>query len=101
MTVAAACPGCENEKAQTFQVDGLDCAAEVAVIEQQIGSLRGVCSVRASAVTGQATVIHTLEAGTVEAAFTRAGFHVREARQAAAVPAPTLVRPPVPVMLPA
>jgi Cd2+/Zn2+-exporting ATPase len=86
--MAAACPGCEGEKAQTFQVDGLDCAAEVALIEQHIGGLRGVCSVRVSAVTGQATVIHTLEAGSVEAAFTRAGFRVREARQGVTPPAP-------------
>ena len=88
MSTAAACPGCEGEKAQTFQVDGLDCAAEVAVIEQQIGGLPGVCSVRASAVTGQATVIHTLDPGSVEAAVVRAGFHVREARRPRAAHAP-------------
>jgi Cd2+/Zn2+-exporting ATPase len=88
LTGTAACPGCENEKAQTFLVDGLDCAAEVALIEQQIGTLPGVCSVRASAVTGQATVIHTLEGGAVEAAFVRAGFRVREARQHGPAPAP-------------
>jgi Cd2+/Zn2+-exporting ATPase len=82
------CPGCEGEKAQTFLVDGLDCAAEVALIEQHIGGLPGVCSVRASAVTGQATVIHTLEAGAVEAAFVRAGFRVREARRRHARPTP-------------
>ena len=88
MSTAAACPGCEGEKAQTFQVDGLDCASEVTLIEQQIGGLPGVCSVRASAVTGQATVIHTLDPGSVEAAFVRAGFHVREARQAPVTHAP-------------
>ncbi|HEY7509975.1 MAG TPA: heavy metal translocating P-type ATPase [Vicinamibacteria bacterium] len=88
MSGPVACPGCENEKAQTFVVDGLDCAAEVALIEQSIGTLPGVCSVRASAVSGQATVIHTLEGGAVEAAFVRAGFHVREARQAGPPPAP-------------
>jgi Cd2+/Zn2+-exporting ATPase len=89
----SACPGCEGEKAQTFLVDGLDCAAEVTLIERAIGGLPGVCSVRASAVTGQATVIHTLEAGHVEAAFVRAGFRVREARAAAspAVPAAATV----------
>jgi Cd2+/Zn2+-exporting ATPase len=88
VSTAAACPGCEGEKAQTFQVDGLDCAAEVTLIEQQIGGLPGVCSVRASAVTGQATVIHTLDPGSVEAAFVRAGFHVREARQPPVTHAP-------------
>jgi Cd2+/Zn2+-exporting ATPase len=85
---APACPGCEGEKAQTFQVDGLDCATEVALIEQQIGGLPGVCSVRASAVTGQATVIHTLAPGSVEAAFVRAGFQVREAKRHPAATAP-------------
>jgi Zn2+/Cd2+-exporting ATPase len=88
VSVSAACPGCEGEKAQTFHVEGLDCAAEVTLIERQIGSLPGVCSVRASAVTGQATVIHTLEAGRVEAAFVRAGFQVREAHARPATPAP-------------
>ncbi|HVR72588.1 MAG TPA: cation-translocating P-type ATPase [Vicinamibacteria bacterium] len=88
MSTAPACPGCEGEKAQTFLVDGLDCAAEVALIESEIGGLPGVCSVRASAVTGQATVIHTLVPGSVEAAFMRAGFRVREARQRPATPSP-------------
>jgi Cd2+/Zn2+-exporting ATPase len=88
MTTPTACPGCEGEKAQTFLVDGLDCAAEVALIERQIGSLPGVCSVRASAVTGQATVIHTLDGEAVEAAFARAGFHVREAQRTGRAPAP-------------
>ena len=88
MSMAAACPGCENERAQTFQVEGLDCATEVALIEQQVGGMPGVCSVRASAVTGQATVIHTLQAGSVEAAFTRAGFRVSETRQSGATPVP-------------
>jgi len=88
VSTAVPCPGCEGEKAQTFQVDGLDCAAEVALIEQQIGRLAGVCSVRASALTGQATVIHTLESSSLEAAFARAGFHVRETRPHAAGRAP-------------
>jgi Zn2+/Cd2+-exporting ATPase len=88
VTTATPCPGCEGEKAQTFQVDGLDCAAEVTLIEEHIGRLPGVCSVRASALTGQATVIHTLDSSRLEAAFARAGFHARETRQAPAGRAP-------------
>jgi Cd2+/Zn2+-exporting ATPase len=77
---AAACPGCENERRQTFVVTGLDCAAEVALIEERLGALAGVCSVRASAVTGETIVVHTLEPGVVEGAFAAAGFPVREAQ---------------------
>jgi Zn2+/Cd2+-exporting ATPase len=80
---AAACPGCENERRQTFVVAGLDCAAEVALIEERLGALAGVCSVRASAVTGETVVVHTLEPGVVEGAFAAAGFPVREAASAA------------------
>jgi Cd2+/Zn2+-exporting ATPase len=80
---AAACPGCEHERRQTFVVAGLDCAAEVALIEERLGALPGVCSVRASAVTGETVVVHTLEPGVVEGAFAAAGFPVREAASAA------------------
>jgi Cd2+/Zn2+-exporting ATPase len=73
------CPGCEGERRQTFVVEGLDCAAEVALIEDRIGGLAGVCSLQASAVTGQATVVHTLGTGQLERAFQQAGFPVREA----------------------
>jgi Cd2+/Zn2+-exporting ATPase len=77
---AAACPGCEGERRQTFVVDGLDCAAEVALIEERVGALPGICSLTASAVTGQATVVHTLPPGRLEQAFVDAGFPVREAQ---------------------
>jgi Cd2+/Zn2+-exporting ATPase len=78
----AACPGCENERTQVFQVEGLDCATEVALIEGRLGVLDGVCSVRASAVSGQAIVVHTLPAGSIEAALLQAGFRAHEARLA-------------------
>ena len=73
------CPGCEGEKSETFLVQGLDCATEAALIEGHLGKLPGVCSVRASPVTGRTTVIHTLESGTIEAALREAGFEAREA----------------------
>lgn len=75
----APCPGCDDERVQTFHVEGLDCAAEVATIEGQLARLPGVCSVRASAATGRATVVHTLAPGRVERALKEAGFRVREA----------------------
>ena len=81
------CPGCEGEVTQVFEVEGLDCAAEVTQIEDRLGALPGVCSVRASALTRRATVVHTLERGAIEQAFLRAGFHVRESRPAAGPPA--------------
>jgi Cd2+/Zn2+-exporting ATPase len=84
---AAPCPGCEGERRQTFVVEGLDCAAEVALIEERIGGLDGVCSVQASAVTGQATIVHTLAPGLVEQAFRQAGFPAREAVPEALTPA--------------
>jgi Zn2+/Cd2+-exporting ATPase len=84
---AAACPGCENETTQVFQVQGLDCASEVALIEQHLARVPGVCSVRASAVTGQATVVHTLEPGSVERLLAQVGLQAAEARRLAA-PAP-------------
>jgi Zn2+/Cd2+-exporting ATPase len=79
----AACPGCEGERRQTFVVTGLDCAAEVALIEERLGGLAGICSVRASAVTGETVVVHTLAPGVVEGAFAAAGFPVREAAEPA------------------
>ena len=82
MNQAAPCPGCEGERTQVFQVEGLDCATEVSLIEQHLGSLPGVCSVRASAVTGQATVIHTLEPGAVERALAQVGLRAQEQGQA-------------------
>jgi Zn2+/Cd2+-exporting ATPase len=81
------CPGCEGEITQVFEVEGLDCATEVTQIEDRLGALPGVCSVRASALTRRATVVHTLERGAVEQAFLRAGFRVRESRPAAGPPA--------------
>jgi Cd2+/Zn2+-exporting ATPase len=83
----AACPGCEGETTQVFQVEGLDCATEVSLIEQHLGRAPGVCSVRASAVTGQATVVHTLAPGAVEALLAQVGLQAREARRAPAPPA--------------
>jgi Cd2+/Zn2+-exporting ATPase len=64
-----------------FEVEGLDCAAEVALIEDRLRRLPGVCSARASAATGQATVVHTLEPGAVERALASAGFRARERRR--------------------
>jgi Cd2+/Zn2+-exporting ATPase len=69
-------------------VDGLDCAAEVALLEQSVGRLPGVCALRASPVSGSATVVHTLEPGRLERAFLEAGFRVRESRQAAGARTP-------------
>ena len=80
----ADCPGCENEVTQTFEVEGLDCATEVALVESRLGRLEGVCSVRASAATGRAVVVHTLPAGRVEAALAEVGLRARQARDAAA-----------------
>jgi Cd2+/Zn2+-exporting ATPase len=73
------CPGCDGERSEVFDVDGLDCGAEVAVIEKHLRSLPGVCSARASAATGQATVVHTLGEGVVERAIRDAGFKARKA----------------------
>jgi Cd2+/Zn2+-exporting ATPase len=64
-----------------FQVEGLDCAAEVSLIEQHLGRVSGVCSVRASAVTGQATVVHTLGPGSVERLLAQVGLRASEARR--------------------
>jgi Cd2+/Zn2+-exporting ATPase len=81
-----ACPGCENEATQVFQVQGLDCASEVALIERHLARVPGVCSVRASAVTGQATVVHTLGPGAVERLLAQVGLSAAEARSAPASP---------------
>lgn len=83
---AAPCPGCENERTQVFRVAGLDCASEAVVIEGRLLGVEGVCSVRASGVTGKATVVHTLPAGEIERAFAELGFEARETR--AEPPAP-------------
>lgn len=84
MSAPAACPGCENEAVQVFRVDGLDCATEVALIEQHLGRVPGICSVRASAVTGEATVVHTLGPGAVERLLAQVGLRAAEARVAEA-----------------
>ncbi len=82
------CPGCEGERTQVFQVDGLDCATEATVIEACLSRLEGVCAVRAMATSGRATVVHTLGDGAIESALAGAGFRVRESRRAPAT-APT------------
>lgn len=84
---AEPCPGCEGERRQTFVVEGLDCAAEVTLIEERLGRLDGVCSVQASAVTGETTVVHTLPPGLVERALADAGFPARETTAAPVRPA--------------
>lgn len=85
MSTGAACPGCEGEATQVFHVEGLDCASEVSLIEEHLARVPGVCSVRASAVTGQATVVHTLGPGAVERLLAQVGLHASEAR---GVPSP-------------
>ena len=91
MTAAdAACPGGENEQTHTFDVFGMCCAAEVAMVEERLRRMPGVCSVRASAVTGQATVVHTVDRRDVEHALAGLGFRARA--EGAAPP-----RPPRPV----
>ncbi len=81
MSAPTACPGCDAERSEVFEVEGLDCGTEVAAIEKHLRSLPGVCSVRASAATGQATVVHTLGEGVVERAFRQAGFKAQKARR--------------------
>jgi len=83
---AAACPGCENEQTHIFDVEGMCCAAEVAMVEDRLGRLPGVCSVRASAVTGKATVVHTVDRRHVEHALAEIGFRARPERAAPASP---------------
>jgi Cd2+/Zn2+-exporting ATPase len=73
-----------------FLVDGLDCSTEAALIEQRIGGLAGVCSLRASPLSGQAVVTHTLGPGELERAFREAGFRVQEARRVAPAPVPAV-----------
>lgn len=89
MSAPTACPGCDAERSEVFQVEGLDCGTEVAAIEKHLRSLPGVCSVRASAATGQATVVHTLGEGVVERAFRQAGFKAQKARRGSGGPAST------------
>jgi len=89
LTAAAVCPGCENEQTDVFAVQGLCCAAEVALVEGGLAKLPGVCSVRASAVTGKATVVHTLERGAVEQALAGIGFRARAAESDAVEPMST------------
>jgi len=86
-----ACPGCEGERTQVFQVEGLCCAAEVGQVEGRLRTLPGVCSAWASALTQRATVVHTLPDGAVEAALRSAGFEARLAAPAGpTAPAPLL-----------
>jgi Cd2+/Zn2+-exporting ATPase len=73
------CPGCDAERTQVFEIQGMDCASEVALIEGRLRRLAGVCSVRASAVTRRATVVHTLEPGSIERALGEVGFDASEA----------------------
>jgi len=88
-TTTAACPGCEDEQVHTFQVEGMCCATEVAMVEERLARLPGVCSVRASAVTGKATVVHTIDRREVEHALADIGFRARPEREAATpVPRP-------------
>jgi Cd2+/Zn2+-exporting ATPase len=81
------CSGCENERVHVFEIFGMDCAVEATIIEKALRRLPGVCSVRTSTVTRQATVVHTLEAETVRRAIETAGFQAREARRDPAPPA--------------
>jgi Cd2+/Zn2+-exporting ATPase len=85
-TQTAECPGCENEQTHVFDVEGMCCAAEVAIVEDRLGRMPGVCSVRASAVTGKATVVHTTDRREVEHALAGLGFRARPQRDAAARP---------------
>jgi Zn2+/Cd2+-exporting ATPase len=80
--MTSSCPGCEHERVQVFDVAGMDCAAETTVVERALKSVPGVCSVRTSAVTGQATVVHTLAAAEIVRAIASTGFRAREARHA-------------------
>ena len=85
--MTAACPGCENEKVDVFDVAGMDCAAETSVVERALRDVPGVCSVRTSAVTGQATVVHTLAVVEIVRAIESVGFRAREARRQGPRPA--------------
>jgi Cd2+/Zn2+-exporting ATPase len=73
------CPGCENEKTQVFHIAEMDCVTEVALVEGRLKALAGVCSVRASALTRRATVVHTLEPGAIEQALRGVGLQASEA----------------------
>ncbi len=86
---AAACPGCEGERTQVFQVDGLCCAAEVSQVEGRLRGMPGVCSVWASAVTQRTTVVHTLGDGAIEKALGETGFRARLAGVAGSAPPPS------------
>ena len=86
-STTSACPGCENEKVQVFDVAGMDCAAETTVIERALRRLPGVCSVRTSTVTRQATVVHTLAAEEILRAIEATGFQAQVARRAPVPPA--------------
>jgi Cd2+/Zn2+-exporting ATPase len=74
------CPGCEGERTQVFEVEGLDCAAEAILIEDRLSRIDGVCSVLAAPTSGRTTVVHTLGDGVIESALAGAGFRVRESR---------------------
>ncbi len=83
------CPGCEGERTQILQVDGLDCATEAAVIEDCLSRLEGVCTVRAMATSGRATVVHVLADGAIESALAGAGFRVRASKASEPTPRAT------------
>ena len=94
-TAVAPCPGCEDERTDVFTVEGLCCATEVALVETGLARTPGVCSVRASAVTGKATVVHTGDPAAVERAIAALGFRARS-ESAASGPAAPAVKPVVP-----
>jgi Cd2+/Zn2+-exporting ATPase len=84
----ASCPGCENEKVEVFDVVGMDCAAETSVVERALRRLPGVCSVRTSTLTRQATVVHTLTSADILRALQDSGFTAHESRREAPAPVP-------------
>jgi Cd2+/Zn2+-exporting ATPase len=64
------------------------CATEVAMVEERLARVPGVCSVRASAVTGKATVVHTVDRRDVEHALADIGFRARAESAAPTAPRP-------------
>jgi Cd2+/Zn2+-exporting ATPase len=83
---ATVCPGCANERVDVFEVVGMDCAVETRVVEQALRGRPGICSVRTSAVTRQATVVHTLAPEDIRQAIEATGFEARAARRDAPAP---------------
>jgi Cd2+/Zn2+-exporting ATPase len=89
MSVTAPCPGCENEKTEVFDVVGMDCAVETSVVERTLRELPGVCSVRTSTLTRQATVVHTVSSDEILRALQACGFEARpKARERVPAAAP-------------